>query len=180
MKTPEILEIEVFLRAIVRAVDSSLIDEWDRMHRTANEDARTAPGEGPAPYEEPDITKDEHGFTVLVRNGLLQLLRALGRKDWSAAAEKAGGTELATVWDASRFEREFAPFFLEHASIRLDAPARAPANLRMDKTDPQYWKVTQVICDEENDNDWAISCSIDVRASALVGRPVIVMADILR
>ena len=30
-KTPETDEIEVFLRAMIRAVDSSLLDEWERM-----------------------------------------------------------------------------------------------------------------------------------------------------
>ena len=39
-KTAEVEEIEVFLRAMVRAVDSSLLDEWERMRqRGATPDA---------------------------------------------------------------------------------------------------------------------------------------------
>src|ERR1700744_1775745 len=66
-KTPAVEEVEVFLRAIVRSVDSSLLDEWERV--LAGPDAVTARASTPdAPIDEPDITRDEKGFTVLVRN----------------------------------------------------------------------------------------------------------------
>ncbi|MGC6465554.1 MAG: DUF3516 domain-containing protein, partial [Akkermansiaceae bacterium] len=38
MKTPEILEVEVYLKAMLEQVDSSLIDEWETL--------RAAEGEG--------------------------------------------------------------------------------------------------------------------------------------
>ncbi|HLK35463.1 MAG TPA: DUF3516 domain-containing protein, partial [Polyangiaceae bacterium] len=88
-KTPETDEIEVFLRAMIRAVDSSLIDEWDRMRAgttaPSGEPARlTDPADGPptSPTAPPDITRDERAFVVLVRNASFQLLRALARKDF--------------------------------------------------------------------------------------------------
>ncbi len=69
-----------------------------------------------AAYKEPDITTDEHGFTVLVRNALFRILRALGRKDWAAAAESVTVTGTDEPWDAPRFERAFSPFFAEHTA----------------------------------------------------------------
>jgi len=83
-KTPEVEEIEVFLRAMIRAVDSSLLDEWERMRlgpdawlqREQATDETEAPGEA-------DVTRDERGFTVLVRNAMAQLLR-VDTEEWKA------------------------------------------------------------------------------------------------
>ncbi|MDP9150852.1 MAG: DUF3516 domain-containing protein [Myxococcota bacterium] len=177
-KTAEVLEIEVFLRAIVRAVDSSLLDEWERMRdgslaTTTALATREGESEGDA-----DVTRDERGFTVLVRNALVQLLRALARKDWGAAASMVTATGTEGAWTAERFERAFAPFFQEHASIRVDPSARAPSNTRMDTATPGAWEVVQVICDTDDDNDWAISCWVDMAASARAGRPMVVMRDV--
>src|SRR5580658_7668149 len=70
-KTPEVEEIEVFLRAMIRAVDSSLLDEWERIRDGAREAAVVLE---PAPADvvvgEVDVTADERGFTVLVRNAM--------------------------------------------------------------------------------------------------------------
>ena len=91
-KTPEIEEMQVFLRAMVRAVDSSLLDEWERMlaEPTAALQAAASP---PEPVE-PDVTRDERGFTVLVRNAMFQCIKALARRDWPAAAAMFGAVPL--------------------------------------------------------------------------------------
>jgi superfamily II RNA helicase len=171
-KTPAVEEAQVFLRAMVRAVDTSLLDEWERMRRP-EEWAAIAEPEATA-GEEPDVTRDEKAFTVLVRNAMYQLLRALARKDWAGAAAmvSAGGDDPA--WTKERFEEAFKPFFAQHAAIRLDPPARSPANTRVDKK-AATWDVVQVVCDDAGDDDWGISCWIDLAASGREGRPVVVV-----
>jgi len=172
-KTPEVEEIEVFLRAMVRAVDSSLLDEWEQLRQGG-------PATAPAPAEqdeeapgEVDVTRDERGFTVLVRNAMFQLLRAVARKDWPAAA--------AMVVDGApdRLAESFAPFFAEHAAIRLDPPARAPDKTRVTKGDG-VWRVVQVVSDDAGDDDWAMHASIDLAASADQARPVMTLGDVVR
>jgi superfamily II RNA helicase len=172
-KTPEVEEIEVFLRAMVRAVDSSLLDEWERMRSGT----QAAPLMGPGPHEtdlgDSDVTRDERGFTVLVRNAMFQLLRALSRKDWALAASLVTGIE------PSALEQALAPFFAEHASIRLDPQARAPAKTRIEVKDG-VWDVVQVISDDAGDDDWAIFASVDLAASASAGKPAVHVARISR
>jgi hypothetical protein len=174
-KTPEVEEIEVFLRAMVRAVDSSLLDEWERM--------RSGPREGPAEpvaareeeREEPDVTRDERGFTVLVRNAMFQILRALARKDWAGAAALVAPGD----WTAERFAGALAGFFAEHGAIRLDPAARAPDKTRITKGD-HVWTVVQVVCDDAGDDDWALFCEVDLERSARDGKPVVVVQDARR
>ncbi len=176
-KTPEIEEIEVFLRAMVRAVDSSLLDEWERMF--SPQPAQTAGAQAPAEPLAPDVTRDERAFTVLVRGAMFQLLRALARRDWAAAAEmvSAGGDEAA--WTPQVFEQALAPFYAEHPTMRLDPSSRVPNNTRISR-DSRSWEVVQVLCDEAGDDDWALTCWVDLESSRREGKPIVVMRRIAR
>ncbi len=165
-KTPELEDVEVFLRAMVRAVDSSLLDEWERMRTGEGLPAARAGELDEAPSGEVDVTQDERGFTVLVRNAMFQVLRAVARRDWSAASGLMQDCRPDAV------EHAFAPFFAEHAAVRLDPKARSPELTRITKG-PDVWQVVQVVSDEEGDDDWAMSCSIDLAASAREARPVV-------
>jgi hypothetical protein len=164
-KTPEVEEVEVFLRAIIRAVDSSLLDEWDRMRQPPSP-AGEAQGVAEAPGEV-DVTQDEPAFTVLVRGAMFQVLRAIARRDWSGAgAMFEGGT-------ADLVEKAFAGFYAEHTGVKLDPGARSPQKLRIDKGTEGAWIVEQVVSDAEGDDDWAMGCSVDLDASARQARPVL-------
>jgi superfamily II RNA helicase len=179
-KTPEVEEIEVFLRAMVRAVDSSLLDEWERMRAAPGvEPSGVSPGEVGEEPGEVDVTRDERGFTVLVRNVMFQLLRALARKDWAGAAALVSREPEA--WPAERFEEAFRPFFDEHASIRLDPTARAPEKTRVSRQGREpVWHVVQVVSDDAGDDDWALFCDIDLERSAREGKPIIVFGGARR
>jgi superfamily II RNA helicase len=182
VKTPEIEEIQVFLRAMVRAVDSSLLDEWERMlgHPERALEAPAAPEPEP-----PDITRDERGFTVLVRNALFQCVKALARRDFPAAAAIFGGAGAAPStaddgWTAARFEEALRPFFEEHTALRVDPTARSPENTRVTKAAPGAWEVVQVLCDAEGDNDWTLAATIDLASSSKEGRPVMAIRGVTR
>jgi superfamily II RNA helicase len=184
-KTPEVLELEVFLRAMVRSVDSSLLDEWDRMmHPDAVVAGRAAtPTAGAETEAAPeDVTRDEKAFTVLVRNALFKLVRAIARRDWDGAAALVaaapGSGEAA--WTPARFAESLAPFFAEHASVRVDPGARTPDRTRVTPTGRGTWDVVQVLCDDAGDDDWTLACAVDLEGSAREGHPVIFMKDITK
>jgi len=169
-KTPEVDELIVYFGAIVRQVDSSLLDEWERM-KTAPEPGAGATDVPREPEGSQDVTKDEKGFTVLVRNELYRLVRALAKKDWDEAARVCeGGGE----WTATKLAEAFAPFYAEHQALRTDPGARSPANLRLDRGEWQ-WTFTQILLDAEEANDWAIHGTVDLEGSRLAGRPVLLV-----
>ncbi|MGA7124546.1 MAG: DUF3516 domain-containing protein [Polyangiaceae bacterium] len=176
-KTPEIEEIEVFLRAMIRAVDSSLLDEWERLRAGAPPTQAPAAEPSGAPEGQVDVTRDERAFTVLVRNALAQILRALARRDWTAAAALVESGADDAPWTAERFAAALAPFFQEHTAIRTDPSSRAPARTRVEKM-KGGWEVVQVIADAEGDDEWALFCSVDLEASSRAGRAVLRVRDI--
>jgi hypothetical protein len=179
-KTPAVEEVEVFLRAIVRSVDSSLLDEWERLR--GGEAAADAAGASPlAELGEPDVTRDPRAFTVLVRAAMFQMLRALAARDWAAAAALVTPAEVdADPWPPERFARALAPFFEEHAVLRLDPSARAPHKTAVTPGPAGTWDVVQVISDGEEDDDWALSCFVDLARSSAQGKPVVVMRAVSR
>jgi superfamily II RNA helicase len=179
-KTPGVEDVEVFLRAMVRAVDSSLLDEWERIRNPEAPEVAPPAAEQDAPGEV-DVTRDERAFVVLVRNAMYRLLGAVARRDWTSAAAMvcAGGDEPA--WSPEAFEQALGPFFAEHTGVRLDPSARAPANTRVTPAPGRgLWEIVQVVTDVDGDDDWALSCWIDLGASARDGRPAMVMRGVGR
>jgi superfamily II RNA helicase len=167
-------EIITYLRAVVRQVDSSLLDEWERIRKVgANVDQ--APSLLDEPTEGVDITRDYRGFRVLVRNAMFGLLRALAFRDWESAAELASGGE--EPWAAVRFEEAMKPYFEEHNRLGLDPAARSPQKTMITVPSEFFWEVKQVISDPAGNDDWVIEARIDLARSALAARPIL---EILR
>jgi hypothetical protein len=80
----------------------------------------------------------------------------------------------ADVREAARIEAELAPFFAEHASIRVDPEARAPKYLVVEQSETS-WLVRQTILDPQEDNDWFFEATIDLDRSREAARPVLVL-----
>ena len=128
-----------------------------------------------------DVTRDKRGFLVLVRNEIFRFVRAVARRDYAEAARvmsspAAGDVALmgAEVREAARIEAELAPFFAEHASIRIDPEARAPKYLVVEEGDGS-WRVRQTILDPAEDNDWFFEATIDLGRSREAAKPVLVL-----
>jgi superfamily II RNA helicase len=168
-KTAEVEDLVTYFGAIVRAVDSSLLDEWERLR--APEDAPKHQAAAPELPGEADVTANAKELTVLVRNAMFGVLRALARRDYATAAALV---DPSSEWKADRFEAAMAPFWAEHAAIRLDPRARSPENTRVEKGEGA-WRVEQVVCDPEDANDWVIAARVDLARSREQARPVIVL-----
>ena len=114
-KDETLKDVAEFLRVEVRGVDSSLLDEWERMKDPA---AILAPRAERAAPEAWDVTRDPKAFTVLIRNEMYQLLRTLSWRNYEAASELLPGGEAPLR--PSEIEAMMAPFHAEHGPIRLD------------------------------------------------------------
>ncbi len=181
-------EIVTYFGAIVRQVDSSLLDEWERL-----KEGVPAPGEARAPRPAPDtwdVTRDPKQFTVLVRNEMYRLLRALAARRWDVAAQIVGepaptaptappspADAGAEPWTPARIEASLAPYFAEHGEIRTDPKARSPQNTLVEEREG-FWDVKQIVCDPEGHDEWVIECTIDLERSREAAAPVIRIARI--
>jgi hypothetical protein len=170
--------MELYLRDMLRGVDSSLLEEWERMR-----DAGFAPrgGEEPAPprpEEPPDVTRDTKAFTAAVRTRAFAFLRA-----WSIGSDEAA---LDTIdapadaegqpWTPERLRAAREAHRVEHGGLRLDPEAR---NLRHTHVAPSEdraaWRVQQMLVDTEGLNDWVLELEVDLASSRELGEPVLKM-----
>jgi len=159
-RTDEVMDVITFLRVMVRGVDSSLIDEWERLrdpaYRAAVFDPRAAVTEALGP---PPLWADPRLFAARIRTEVHALLVAVARKDWPAAvAALAPGGE----WTPARLEEALQPYFAEHPRVDVTPAARRPHNTFVKELAPRRWEVVQKIVDEAGEADWMLQCTLDL------------------
>src|SRR6516225_4065753 len=164
-KTEELTDLIEWLGELIRQVDSSLIDEWERLSH---------PDEAAEKKAEPkSLTGNARAFRVLVRN-------ALFRRVTLAALRKhgeLGELDAADGWTASAWEEALDAYFELHDEIGTGPDARGPAMLIIDEGETT-WAVRQIFDDPAGDHDWGISAIVDLAASDDEGAAVVRVTDV--
>jgi hypothetical protein len=151
-----------FLRTTVRGVDSSLVDEWERMRDGAAAPALPGPAVAPPTPALPfDPAANPRAFAARVRAELHRLLGALARRSHEEAAAAVAPVPGAE-WTPKRIEEAMAPYWAEHARIDVTPAARRPHNTFLEEVGPRRWKAVQRIVDEEGEVDWMVECVVDL------------------
>jgi len=165
-------EMEFYLRDMLRRVDSSLLEEWQRML----EPARVAASLEGAPETGGPPRFDAKTFTASVRARVFAFLRAWSQGADAAALETVDAPDDAdgASWSPERLGAAREAYRLEHAGVRLDPEAR---NLRHTHVRPSddgaRWIVQQTLVDPDGFNDWLVEVEADLAASRAAGEPVL-------
>jgi superfamily II RNA helicase len=165
-------DVLAFLRATVRGVDSSLLDEWERMRSGEATAPRPGPEAAPArpllPY---DPAANPRAFAARVRADLHRLLGALARRSHEEAA--AALWQPGGEWTPRKLEEAMAPYWAEHPRIDVTPAARRPHNTFLEESGPRRWKALQRIVDEAGEVDWMLECWVDLSAPRDPDQPLI-------
>jgi hypothetical protein len=164
-------DVLAFLRVTVRGVDSSLIDEWERMRDPGYQPLPQAGAQRPLPP--PPIWANERAFKARLRSELHRLLGALARKDWAAAQEALRDPD--GVWTPAALEAALAPWYAEHPRIDVTPAARRPDMSQIAAAGDRRWTATQRMVDEEGEADWALFCEVDLTEPRDLDRPLIAL-----
>ncbi len=176
-KTPEVVEMEDYFRELIRGIDSSLLDEWERLRNpefVAADPGDTKPTR-PASF---DLTRDTDGFRRLVRTSLLAILQDVAARDWEAAAEKLGGSDTPPpATEPRRLEQEFGAYFEARGRFRLDPEGRSTKHTHIATQDgddgAKTWRIAQILVDVDGQNDWEARFELSLDASRRENRPVL-------
>ena len=177
VKTEGAIEMELYLRDMLRQVDSSLLDEWERMRDPSYQPAGSGGQDmrPPRPDEPPDVTRDVKAFTAAIRTRIFAFLRAWSIGD-DGALEILDSVRDANEepWTIERLRAAREAYRLEHSGLRLDPEAR---NLRHTAVKPAddgtAWCVEQMLVDTDGLNDWVAEFAVELAASREVGQPVL-------
>jgi superfamily II RNA helicase len=165
-KTEELTDLIEWLGELVRQVDSSLIDEWERL-------THPDPDSAEVKAEPKSLTSNTRAFRIIVRNALFRrvMLAALQKYD------ELGDLDGPDGWTARAWAETLDEYFEAYEEIGTGADARGPAMLIIDEA-PREWTVRQIFDDPAGDHDWGISATVDLTASDEAGAAVIHVTEV--
>ncbi len=166
-RTEELADLIEWLGELVRQVDSSLIDEWERLRNPVDEAIHLAADKPPA------VTGNKRAFRVLVRNALFRRVELAALRRWDELGELDG----EDGWDADAWADALGPYFADHGEIGTGADARGPAMLIIDEQ-PGTWSARQIFDDPAGDHDWGFSAVVDLAASDDEGVAVVKVTSV--
>ncbi len=159
-KTEQVLEAESYFESMLRGIDSSLLDEWERLR---NPDYVPEVSDAEAPAKKIPITRNRKAFQRLLRAKVFDVVKALSRREWGTALSISDQSDEAMT--SAELGDLMSAYFEDHGLIRLDPEARNRKHCRIqDGNDSLLWKVEQILVDQEELNDWSIRFEVDLRA----------------
>jgi superfamily II RNA helicase len=171
LATPELGDVVAWLGAVVRQVDSSLIDEWERLLHpeelmsgaSSIDDLRPT-----LPTGERTILDDPRAFGVMVRNRAFDWVQKLARRRGYDEIVADADREL---WPSGEALIEaMQPYWAEHDEILTDPGARSGELFAHDR---KTGRVTQILRDPDDTNEWRLEAVVDAAASAEESRVVL-------
>ena len=173
-KTDALREMELYLAATVRQVDSSLLDEWEKMRDPNYRPAESAEARPPGAEEAArDITRDRKVFTAALRTRIFLFLRALVDGDFERALETTPPIDPA-AWTPDRLKAALEAYSTGHLRIRLDPEARNTRHTYVTPSeDGHVWSIQQMLVDPDDLNDWAAEFEADLPECRAAGEAVL-------
>ncbi len=177
-KNDTLREMEVYLATLIRQVDSSLVEEWERMRNPDYQPRGTSIELRPPGAEEAakDITRDPKVFTSAIRGVIFAFLRALADGDFESALAALPVPDDAEgePWKLERLAAATNPFFENHQRIRLDPEARNTRHTYITPSeDLKSWRIQQMLVDPQEHNDWVAEFDADLPKSKAAESPVL-------
>jgi superfamily II RNA helicase len=167
-RTEELTDLIEWLGELVRQVDSSLLDEWERLRNPGAPVDELALDEKP-----PAVTTNARAFRVLVRNALFRRVELAALRRY----QELGELDAEAGWTADRWAEAIEDYFAEYDEIGTGPAARGPALLQI-AAGPAVWTVRQVFDDPAGDHDWGIDATVDLAASDEIGAAAVTVTAV--
>ena len=198
--------MEDYFRELIRGIDSSLLEEWEKLRNPDYVAAET--GDKPARPSSYDLTRDVPAFRRQIRAAIFGFLQDVNVRDWEAAVERveaigerledggqkpesgtAAAPQVASLGESleaakkaavRQLEAMFAPYFEARGRFRLDPAGRAAGHTHWVEENRESGELTvaQVLVDPEDANDWELVFSVDLAASRAAQGVVLRLASL--
>jgi len=158
LKTQELEEVEDFLGEMLRGVDSSLIDEWEKLLYPGSED----PEQEERPAKEVPFTRKKTEFERAIRRAVFDFVKALSQIEYERALQMVEGD-----WTPLSIREVMGEYEQEHSYIRMDPEARSAKYFRFSED-----MIEQILVDEDELNDWSVIFHLDRQRCDELGKVV--------
>ena len=167
--TSELEDLFEWLGALVRQVDSSLLDEWERLQNPQQLSEEIRP-------QVVDITTQTRAFQVMIRNATFRWIQLFSRADYAGLAQEAEGN----LSDPERVKEVVSSYWEDFSEVMTDADARSAHWTVETARDQSQVIVEQIVCDPEGFNEWRLRGVVEIEASRQAGEAVVKLTDIVK
>ncbi|MEC8827795.1 MAG: DUF3516 domain-containing protein [Actinomycetota bacterium] len=168
--TSQLEDIFEWLSALVRQIDSSLLDEWERLQNPDQlEEAAIRP-------QLVDITTQTRAFRVMIRNATFRWVQLFARAEYAAMAEDGTGD----LSDPETIKQAVSGYWQQFDAVVIDADARSSHRLLETALDQNQISVEQIVCDPDGFNEWRFRGLVDLEASRQAGEAVVKLTEIVK
>ena len=168
--TSQLEDIFEWLSALVRQIDSSLLDEWERLQNPDQlEEAAIRP-------QLVDITTQTRAFRVMIRNATFRWVQLFARAEYAAMAEDGTGA----LSDPETIKQAGSGYWQQFDAVVRDADARSSHWLLEPALDQNQISVEQIVCDPDGFNEWRFRGLGDLEASRRAGEAVVKLTEIVK
>jgi superfamily II RNA helicase len=158
LRTDDLVDLTEWLGELVRQVDSSLLDEWERLRNPTEQPTAVVIDETP-----PAVTANRRAFRVLVRNAMFRRVELAALRRYDPLSDLDPDIDWAQALEG---------YFEEYDGLGSGPQARGP-HLLLVEEQPKRWLVRQIFDDPAGDHDWGISAEVDLAASDEAGVAVV-------
>jgi len=174
-KNDTVREMELYLGAMIRQIDSSLLDEWEKLRDPNYQRGETTEVRPPGAEEaDRDVTRDTKAFTAAIRHRIFSFLRGLVIADYEQSLTHLQSTNdpEGQPWTPERLKQLGEAYEAEHGYISLDPNARNVRHTYVSPAeDQQTWRVQQMLVDKDEHNDWVVEFTVNLAESRQTGEP---------
>jgi superfamily II RNA helicase len=184
-RNDELDAIITYFGEMVRGVDSSLVDEWERLRNPESKrlmGARESEAKVAAGSNLHDIFSYPKELRIRIMNDVFRFVRSIATGDYelgaALAAQWASGSDRGVSTTAAMLEERHRAYLQDaHQSLRTDPGARKGSFTRIVPQD-EVWKIEQTLVDPDEHNDWQALFELDVEKTRALARPVLVFQGI--
>jgi superfamily II RNA helicase len=182
-KTEAVLEMEAHLGELVRGIDSSLIEEWERLQGMEPSAEDVSEKKLQARWDARPFDADPAAFRRAVRVAIHLVLKDAAAKAFEAAAARLlpdASTEAELAAEAARIERLFGAHAAARGRFMLDPSGRAAERTFFPGTasGENEIDVVQVLVDPGGENDWEARFTLDLAATRAARSPVLRLVSV--
>jgi len=167
-------EAEVYLGTMLRGIDSSLLEEWEKLRQPGEMAKEIEVKTGSKP---PSLSRNEASFTRLVRTKIFDLLKLLSMGDLEGVLDLLGSLDDEEPWTRAGLQDCWNSYRDARGLPRFDPEARNGKHTHIRKQEgvgaTRRWTVEQVLVDGEEWNDWSAIFVVDLDASDAAGKVVL-------
>jgi hypothetical protein len=157
--TEEVEDVIDWLAALIRSIDASLLEEWERL-------AGLVPGDRDAPTAPKiEVAGPPKAWKTAARTAAFGWIELLALKRHDRLADRCG-------WSQQELYEAMQPYWAEFDSIGTDTTARSNSFFQISE-EPDRWVITQRISDPLDDGAWRLMIEIPLVESMEIGQPVL-------